>query len=302
MIFSELYSVYYRTVAAILTRALQPGTTEKDLQQTVRELAFSESTLTILPALKSGRWPLLHADLTPAVDHAPTMPLTLLEKRWLRALLDDPRLKLFDVAFPDLTGVEPLFTRADYRVYDQYADGDPFEDETYIQHFRTLLAAVRAQSPVQAVVRGRRDQPVQVSFWPLGFEYSLKDDKLRVIADGCRYDRFNLGRILRCEPADAAAVRRQKAQPAQMRELYLTVTDERNALERAMLHFAHFEKQVTRLDPLHYALRLQYDARDETEMVIRVLAFGPCLKAEGPPHFVELVRDRLVRQKSCELK
>lgn len=52
MIFSELYSVYYNTVARILTKALEPDITEKDLQQQVREHAFSESVMTILPALK----------------------------------------------------------------------------------------------------------------------------------------------------------------------------------------------------------------------------------------------------------
>lgn len=65
MIFSELYSAYYTTVARILETALQPGATEKDLQQQVLQNAFSESILTILPALKSGRWPLLKKDLTP---------------------------------------------------------------------------------------------------------------------------------------------------------------------------------------------------------------------------------------------
>lgn len=65
MIFSELYSVYYNTMAKILEAAFQPGVTESDLQQKVLEYAFSESTLTILPALKSGRWQLLHKDLTP---------------------------------------------------------------------------------------------------------------------------------------------------------------------------------------------------------------------------------------------
>ena len=52
MIFSELYSAYYTTVARILETALQPGATEKDLQQQVLQNAFSESILTILPALQ----------------------------------------------------------------------------------------------------------------------------------------------------------------------------------------------------------------------------------------------------------
>lgn len=69
MIFSELYSVYYNTVAKIIEAAFNPEATEKDLQRCVVEEAFSESVLTILPALKSGKWPLLHEDLSPALLH-----------------------------------------------------------------------------------------------------------------------------------------------------------------------------------------------------------------------------------------
>ena len=101
MIFSELYSAYYNTVGRIIETAFKPGVTEKDLQQHVVECAFSESVLTILPALKSGRWPLLKKDLTPVLKHSPTMPLTLLEKQWLKAICEDPRVKLFGVEMPD---------------------------------------------------------------------------------------------------------------------------------------------------------------------------------------------------------
>ena len=52
MIFSELYSVYYNTVAKIIAAAFDPKTTEEALQRCVLEEAFSESVLTILPALK----------------------------------------------------------------------------------------------------------------------------------------------------------------------------------------------------------------------------------------------------------
>ena len=69
MIFSELYSAYYNTVAKIMEAAFNPEATEKDLQRCVMEEAFSESVLTILPALKSGKWPLLHEDLSPVPLH-----------------------------------------------------------------------------------------------------------------------------------------------------------------------------------------------------------------------------------------
>ena len=57
MIFSELYSAYFRTVSAILAAAVRGEADGKTLQSIVRDNAFGESALTILPRLKtaSGR-------------------------------------------------------------------------------------------------------------------------------------------------------------------------------------------------------------------------------------------------------
>ena len=64
-----------------------------------------------------------------------------------------------------------------------------------------------------------------------------------------------------------------------------------------MTHFSHFEKSVKKLDDLHYRVRLIYDADDEAELVIRVLSFGPMVKAVAPERFVSKIRERLIKQK-----
>ena len=137
MIFSELYSVYYRTVAKILALVVTSETTEKEIRKQISENAFSESVLTILPAFKEEKWQLLDRELTTSILHEPTMPLTILEKRWLKAIMEDPRIKLFDVQMEGLEDVTPLFTAADYKVFDKYADSDPYEDENYISNFKS---------------------------------------------------------------------------------------------------------------------------------------------------------------------
>lgn len=302
MIFSELYSAYYNTVAKIMEAAFDPDVTEKDLVRCVVEGAFSESVLTILPALKSGKWPLLKEDLSPALQHKPTMPLTTLEKRWLKAIAGDPRVKLFGAALPALDDVRPLFTKEDYKIYDQYADGDPYEDETYIRHFRQILSAIKNNRPVEITVMGRQGKETGACFYPKGLEYSMKDDKIRILATGCKYRRFNLGRVVRCEYYDGPGPWRERPLMERRRDLTLRITDERNALERAMLHFAHFEKQAERLEDDTCILRLKYYENDETEMVIRVLSFGPFVKVLEPQSFVRLIKERLISQKSCKLK
>ncbi len=301
MIFSELYSVYYNTVAKILAAASSPGTTQRDLQKIVMEQAFSESTMTILPALRTGKWPLLRKDLSSVLFHRPTMPLTMLQKRWLKALLDDPRLKLFDVSMPDLENVKPLFTREDYRIFDQYADGDPYEEETYIRHFRMLLTAIKAGSPVEVCFQSRRGETLQSRLYPVGLEYSSKDDKFRLLTEGCDYREINLARILDCTVCDDDGPWGEPFAQEPDQEMTLWVTDGRNALERAMLHFAHFEKRTQRRPDGNYLLHLKYQKKDEQELVIRVLSFGPFVKALAPEAFVEKIKEKLMTQKSCGL-
>ena len=81
------------------------------------------------------------------------------------------------------------------------------------------------------------------------------------------------------------------------RILVLELTDERNALERVMLHFSHLNRETERIDDNHYKITLYYEREDETELLIRVLSFGPVLKVIFPDDFIKKLCDRLEKQK-----
>ena len=67
-------------------------------------------------------------------------------------------------------------------------------------------------------------------------------------------------------------------------------------MERVMLAFAHFEKSAVQISDDVYQLTLNYDSFDETELVVRVLSFGPMVKVIEPQRFVDLVKERIERQ------
>lgn len=302
MIFSELYSAYYNTVAAIISGIIDGEHSEKELQKIVAQRAFGESVLTIMPSLKSGKWQLIHPDMTTSLEHKPTMPLTALQKQWLKAISLDPRIKLFGVKFPDLDGAEPLFTPADYCIYDKYSDGDPFEDEEYIGHFRTVLAAIKQRAQIRLEMTNRKGNALSVRCRPLRLEYSEKDDKFRVIVSGTRFvATVNLARIKSCA-CTGEELPDDEWCHARYDTAAVKVTDERNALERFMLHFAHFEKQAERLEKNTYLVKIKYDRDDEPEMVIRILSFGPMAEVLEPESFRNSVIEKLKKQKHCGLK
>lgn len=296
MLFHEIYSSYYFAAASILKEAVRGTLTGKELNLLVQKQAFGESLLTIPEGLKGEKWRLIHKDLSTPLQEEPDMPLTMLEKRWMKAMLLDPRIQLFD---PDMTGLEdiaPLFTPEMVVYYDRYSDGDDYQNPDYILYFRTILQALRESRNLYISFQTRRHAQPGLVVTPSYLEYSEKDDRFRLVAAGKkRRWVINLSRITACEFAD-------KNEPMRLRDaateaVTFELTDRRNALERVLLHFSHLEKETKRLDENRYRVTLKYDRQDETEMVIRILSFGPVIRVVEPDHFISLLRERIERQK-----
>ena len=297
MLFSEVYGTYYNVLAALLRKAQTGTLTQAELHRTVREKGFEESLLTIPENLASEVWPLITQDMTTPLQHLPTQPLTTLQKRWMKTLLQDPRIRLFDLPEEGLEDVEPLYPSGSVVYFDRYDDADPYEDPVYIGNFRTVLAALREKRQLQITYRNRFGSLHSRILLPHRLEYSPKDDKFRLIAgSGAGVHRLNLARIEACSLGDPQLPPDIPGEPQPKSTLVLELTDHRNTLERCMLHFSHLEKQAEKLGENRYRLTLQYEKEDETELLIRVLSFGPTVEAVSPPGFRQQLRQRIQKQ------
>lgn len=319
-LFSEIYGLYYRIVADILNKA---PLTRAEAQKMVSESGFAESVLQLLPKLLDDRaWPLLEerdGRFFTRLRHPFQPPVSLLELRWLKAVLCDPRARLF-LADREITRLEellfhipPLFDPADFVYFDRCRDGDDYFSHAYIRHFRRVLTALREHTPVQITFRtGAHSGGVRVhtdSYLPLKLEYSEKDDKFRVHCVMIRYGKLvryvtiNLGRIL--ETADSSEryrggfcdlagwfARNRSPEP-----LLVEVYPERNALERFLLEFSAYEKQSEFNGETGVCqVRLWYPMPDETELLIRILGFGPTVRVLGPARFLHQIKERVDNQ------
>lgn len=299
MLFSEIYSAYFNTVAAIITEALEGELNVRRLNKIINENAFSESILTVLPALKNGEWAILDENLKTPIKNKPKMPLTVLQKRWLKAISLDPRIIVFDVPLTGLEDVEPLFCPDDFLLFDQYTDGDRFMDEGYIARFRAIVTAIRQKRRIHLKYRNRHDRLLHGLFIPYRLEYSAKDDKSRLETAGGRCASYiNLARVEKCEllePYDESMF----ISPRRRNDtVTLLLTDKRNALDRVMLHFSDCRKETIRLDNGKYRVQLWYENQDQTEILIRILSFGPLLRITAPDSFISLIKARLAMQQS----
>ncbi len=296
MLFHEIYGCYYNAVAKILAAAVKGGLDDDKMKAVCDDNAFAESFLEIIPALKSERWQLLNKDLTTPLKAAPELPPTTLELRWLKAITLDPRLKLFDVNADFLEGVEPLFRPEDIVVTDIYLDGDPFSDPVYIKNFRELLSAVKNGKKARVLYETARTEREGI-VTPYLFEYSEREDKLRCYVHGGK-----LGNIIALSRVKSAVCLEERGDIPHSRRTdnketaVLEVSDERTAVERALLHFAHYEKETEMFDG-GCRLTLRYSKADRAELAGQILSFGPLIRVTEPPELAGLIRDRLFAQR-----
>lgn len=301
MLFSEVYGAYYNVLAALLEKAVSGSLTREEMYRIIQEKGFEESSLTIPESLETGTWPLIREDFTTPLAHSPTMPLTILQKRWLKSLLADPRIRLFAPPVEGLEDVEPLYPEDAFVYFDRYSDGDPFQDPGYIKRFRCILSAIRHKRWLRVSFTGHNGIPHSWRCIPYKLEYSPKDDKFRLIsANNREVLSINLARITDCFMLEPYTQEEYRPRTMKKRILVLEVKDERNALERAMLHFSHLNKETEKIGEDLYRLTLFYEKDDETELLIRVLSFGPVLKVVFPEDFIGKLRNRLEKQKQLQ--
>ena len=302
-VFSEVYGTYYNIVAKILGQAVSGGLTLEQLKRIVYKEGYEESALELLPALEDEIWLLLTKDFKTPLQYKPTMPLTLLQKRWLKALLLDERVRLFftDAELAEeekaLQEVEPLYRPEQFVFFDRFVDGDDYKNARYRENFQQIMQAIKQRVAVDASYRTNKDNViVWTNLVPVTLEYSAKDDKFRLQGmAGARHVTLNLGKIITVELGEP--LEKEPPQHAVPQEkLVLELVDERHTMMRALMHFSDLAKETEKLDDTHYLLTVFYDKSDETEMVYRVLSFGPTIKVREPEGFVELVKERLTEQ------
>lgn len=298
MLFSEYYGEYYACVAEILSEALEGTLTKERIREIANRMGFAESVLAIPANLGNGSWPLVTPDCKTAIRHYPPHPVTLLQKRWLKTLLLDPRIRLFGLTDAGLEDVEPLLDPDKIVWYDRYSNGDRFDDPAYIERFRMLLEAVKTHRKVQVVFDSHRGKHNNWTVIPYRLEYSSTDDKFRLL---CRSGKWrnrtlNLSRISYVHLWETFDPDNYPVPDLTNESVTLEIYDQRNALERAMLQFSYLAKRTEKTGERTYRMTLHYRKEDETELLIKIISFGPLMKVIEPDSFAVLIKERIERQ------
>lgn len=316
-LFSEIYNCYYQVVDRILKDASQAPISKQEMIRLADRYGYGESAFAIIPHLINGDWDLLVRDGTlysSKIDNLQVLPLTTLQKSWLKSLLSDPRLRLFltdqqlELMETYLSDVQPLFSLSDFIFFDQYSNGDSTTSCYFREHFQTIIRGIKSRQTLTVSYYSGKGKEIQRTYLPCRIEYSEKDDKFRAFmlfkrnGRDWRFETLNIGRILHIKETgfyvqeeidiDSYLERALCEEP-----VVLEISNERNALERTLLHFSCYEKRIERLgESGKYLCSIFYHKSVETELLIQVLSFGPVIRVLGPENFLQQIRTRVQKQ------
>lgn len=313
-LFSEVYNCYFQVVKSLIEK--KNYISESELNFRIQTSGFEESILYLLPKLTDNEWGfyekrdgILYSKLS--TDFY--VPLNHLQKSYLKAILSDEKISLFlnddeiaglNAAFAD---VEPLFIPEDFYYYDRFIDKDDYQNPDYRKHFRMIISAIKNHEYLDILYEARFGQRVHHYYLPCRLEYSIKNDCFRLLAVEKHMERnprieiLNLSRIKDVTLSGIKVNRLPNINRSLQRSYYkepvrIIIKNQRNALERAMLQFANYEKSTRKIDENTYECLIYYNKKTETELLIEVLSFGPMIKVVGNENFLRLVKERLVRQ------
>lgn len=313
-LFSEVYNCYFQVIKSLIEQ--KNYISEQELKYRIQRNGFEESILYLLPKLTEQGWGFyekqdgtFHSKLS--TDFY--VPLTDLQKSYLKAILMDDKIGLFlndaEIAQinADFADVEPLYQPEDFYYYDRFTDKDDYKNPDYKKHFQTILAAIKHHEYLNILYESRFQHRTQHCYLPCRLEYSIKNDCFRLLAveqhtlRNPRVEILNVSRIAEVTPTTKTVKQLPNLNHALQRSYYkepvrILIKNQRNALERAMLQFANYEKNTRKIDDTTYECQIYYNKKTETELLIEILSFGPMIKVVGNDTFLRLLKERLTRQ------
>ncbi len=304
-IFSEIYGTYYFIVNQILSQN-RPLAAE-EIREIIQNSGYKETLLHLEPQLLlEGNWDLLRKENDAFIPIIPAIQPVYreFERRFLKTILNDSRIALFLSSEEQakwqnhLEDVTPLFSGSDIFYFDQFADGDIYTDSNYIKCFKVILEAIQTNKHVYLEYEQSQKRLLTGVFNPQILEFSQKNNRFRLqarlVQNNTDYT-LNMQQILSAVLKEESSCKPFASEPA-TKTIHCTLYNQRNALERAMLHFASYQKVTKQLDDETYQLAISYPAQVESELLIQILSFGPMLRVTAPSAFIHLLKHRLQRQ------
>ena len=181
--------------------------------------------------------------------------------------------------------------------FDRYTDGDNYTSKEYIGIFKTALRALKERRKLRIRFVSGKGRAMKGLYIPLKIEYSDKEDKFRLLCVlNAKVYTINFARIVKCSLSKEKFSENIKVSEIPLRTLVFDVIDKRKTLERAMMKFSHYKKEIEKTGEDSYRIILKYDRDEETDVLIQLMSFGSYISVTSPPKIKKEISRRLKRQ------
>lgn len=316
--YNEIYGTYYYMMQQILNKAGDGSITINDINHIVDKHGFAESNLYFTPqviAQDGSGYNLLskrQSGYQSILNDNPYVPITYQQKRLIKVMLGDQRVRLF-ISEKELKRLEfllmdipPLYDLNDIVIKETAYDGDPYDDTAYKERFGIVLQAIKKNKMLKIVFNTSRGYRKTVTVAPYKIEYSVRDDKFRLCGVSLhnhhmsRYIKLNIARMIQIIQLDSHVdvdFEYFISQKYLKEPIVIEVSDLRNGFERIFIGLSNYKRTSVYNDQTHKCLMKIHCMDDDVqELLIVIMSFGPAVKVIGPPEFKEKYQERIRRQ------
>lgn len=260
------------------------------------------------------------------------LPLTKMEARWLKTVLEDPLARVF-LNEEQITMMLETLKVAPYEVtsfmmesinyFDRYNLENRFitgkkkisqegrHTEKEISFLKTINQAIANEQILKIVFKNWKGEKIYITCAPIWVEYSRRDDVFRLWYIHKGKNEIRIINISRMQQVLVQKERKfdKNEQRIKMQELYAKTMisikvefyqGEKNLPDRILTEFSLWKKKCTyNIETQKYTMTLYYSSLDEKEILVRLLSYGPYIKviADEDNYILAELKERIVTQR-----
>ncbi len=312
MLFSEVFSTYYRVIAKIMNEG--PMNDQK-LQKLIKEQCYDESDLFLSDIIEKCDF--INKDnqencWQSSFNGKIIQPLSKIEKSWLKTIIQDPKFRLFvdDKIINELKlyldDVEVLYDDSLFHNFDMITDCEEYSSQEYINIFRQLNRIIDAKETMTISYESIRGNLYSFTCVPLKIEYSHKSQKFRLLSimlkDGkpqylACHNLNRIKKILSTEKTTVTVTRDPYAEEFYFEPIEVKVKNDRSAVMRFLIEFSTYRKEsIIDAETGDCTSKLYYHLAEESEIITKILSFSPNIKVLSPGNVIEQIKAVLIKQ------
>lgn len=249
----------------------------------------------------------------PALNVAkPPLPVrfTKLEKYWLKALLEEPGVRMV-ISEETLNKLKESLGDIDTPIKSEYFEmtntiklPDILQKEAYEKNFRLILKALQNEKLIRYSNTDRKGNVYENKLAvPVSIEYSMRDARFRVSMYSIDDNRPIMANIFTLSDIrivdEEVNIDRETAKKLLFQQKYseepvvMEVTDKKAAMERCFMCFSGMERTARDLGNNKYEIRLNYYLFEEENLIRSIISLGPYVKVVSPQRIADEIVERV---------